>query len=131
MNILEQAGPALRILRRRAGMTQKEVAEAAEISKNLLSNWETGTTAPSLNSLDKTLKVLGADLLDLHNTVRLLQGMPAEHPPAEGLGVGILPANLEDRQAQLLAQAPEVVRWVIELLRTIQAPIPAPREEER
>lgn len=132
MKIAERTGPALRMLRRRAGMTQREVAETAGISKNLVSNWETGSTGPSLNSLDKVLGVMGANLLDLHNTMRLLQGLPAETPSpsaaagASGLAVGRLPVDREDRQAQLLARAPEVVLWVLELLRTIQ---PSPWDE--
>ena len=76
MALTDEVGKALRFLRKRRAMTQKAVAEAADISKNLLSNWETGTTAPSLSSLEKVMAVLNVDLLELYNTMNLMAGKP-------------------------------------------------------
>ena len=120
MKIAVDTGRAIRILRKRASKTQKEVAEAAGISKNLLSNWETGTTAPSMESLEKVLTVLGADLLDLHNSIALLQGRPTDHPPSIAVDLTRLSLDGQGRQAQLLARAPEVLLWVLQLLDTLQ-----------
>ena len=120
MSFQEDVGPAIRILRKRAGKTQKEVAEAAGTSKNLLSNWETGTTLPSVSSLEKTLAVFDADLLELHNTIRLRQGLPAEHPTPATVDLTRLPQPGDARLVQLLARAPEFVLWVLQLLHAFQ-----------
>jgi transcriptional regulator with XRE-family HTH domain len=80
MALTEEVGKALRFLRKRRAMTQRAVAEKAGISKNLLSNWETGTTAPSLSSLEKVMGVLRVDLLELYNAMNLMAGKPFREP---------------------------------------------------
>jgi len=70
MALTTEIGPALRHLRKRRKMTQRSIGDAAGISKNLISNWETGATAPSLASLESVMEVLGIDLLDIHYAMR-------------------------------------------------------------
>jgi transcriptional regulator with XRE-family HTH domain len=78
--IAPHLGPALHHLRRGRGLTQTAVAEAAGLGKNLISNWETGVTYPSLSKLDKILAgALDADLPALHNALLLLNGKSAEN----------------------------------------------------
>ena len=59
-------GSALRRLRMSKGQRQFETAEAAEITKAMLSAYENGKRRPSLKTLDQILAALEADLGDLH-----------------------------------------------------------------
>jgi transcriptional regulator with XRE-family HTH domain len=76
-SILTGLGPALRWLRDRRGRKQYQVANAAGITKGMLSAYETGRQRPSLDTLDKVLETLGCDLNDLHNALRIVNGEPA------------------------------------------------------
>lgn len=56
----------LRYFRLRAGMTQKELAEASGISQAVVSRIENGKDYPSIDTLEKLCKVLyikAADIL--------------------------------------------------------------------
>ena len=75
-SILTGLGPALRWLRDRRGRKQYQVANAAGITKGMLSAYETGRQRPSLDTLDKVLDTLGCDLIDLHNALRIVNGEP-------------------------------------------------------
>jgi transcriptional regulator with XRE-family HTH domain len=66
---LEGIGRALRLLRLRRGRKQFEVAAAAEITKAMLSAYETGKRQPSLKTLGCLLDALDADLADLHRAL--------------------------------------------------------------
>ncbi len=125
MSFLDGIGPAIRLLRKRSRMTQKDLATAAQMSKNLLSNWETGATHPSVPNLERTLGVLGADLLDLHNTIQLLHGRPARRrkgPNPISQVQESIPSSGSTRLIELLEKAPEVTLWVLQLLSTLQDP---------
>ena len=66
---LDSVGRALRLLRLRRGRRQYEVAAAAEITKAMLSAYETGKRQPSLKTLGSLLDALEADLADLHRAL--------------------------------------------------------------
>lgn len=68
---LSGLGPALRRLRMRRGQRQFETAEAAAITKAMLSAYENGKRRPSLKTLDQILAALEADLGDLHAALTL------------------------------------------------------------
>ena len=74
--ILNGLGQALRWLRDRQGKKQYQVAEAAGITKGMLSAYETGRQRPSLKTLEKILDTLGCDLNDLHNAIQIINGRP-------------------------------------------------------
>jgi transcriptional regulator with XRE-family HTH domain len=76
-SVLDGLGQALRWLRDRQGKKQYQVAEAAGITKGMLSAYETGRQRPSLETLDKLLGTLGCTLHDLHNAVEIVNGRPA------------------------------------------------------
>jgi transcriptional regulator with XRE-family HTH domain len=82
-NVLEKVGPALRWLRERQTRKQYEVAEAAGITKGMLSAYETGRQRPSLDTLEKILGTLGCDLGHLHRALRVMQG-DLQEPGSEG-----------------------------------------------
>jgi transcriptional regulator with XRE-family HTH domain len=75
-SVMDGLGQALRWLRDRLGKKQYQVAEAAGITKGMLSAYETGRQRPSLETLDKLLGTLGCDLHDLHNAIQIVNGRP-------------------------------------------------------
>lgn len=62
-------GGALRRLRIHRGYKQYEMAEAAGITKAMLSAYETGKRRPSLKTLSQLLAALEADLGNLHRAM--------------------------------------------------------------
>lgn len=80
-SVMDGLGQALRWLRDRNGRKQYQVAEAAGITKGMLSAYETGRQRPSLETLDKLLSTLGCTLHDLHNAIEIVNGRPAAGKP--------------------------------------------------
>lgn len=74
--VLNGLGQALRWLRDRQHKKQYQVAQAAGITKGMLSAYETGRQRPSLETLEKILDTLECDLVDLHNALQLVNGRP-------------------------------------------------------
>lgn len=66
MTALEaRLGKALRRLRMRKGLTQKELAHlAGGMDNSQISAYERGAELPALRTLDRLLRVLGVDLVD-------------------------------------------------------------------
>ena len=129
--VLNGLGQALRWLRDRLGKKQYQVAEAAGITKGMLSAYETGRQRPSLETLEKLLSTLGCDLNDLHNAIQIVNGRPTSMRPgrlsAEGqpgresgfpdlysvLGQNEpLPAELERAFGQLLDGFHKLIRYM-------------------
>lgn len=76
MSIFNGLGRALRWLRDRQGKRQYQVADAAGITKAMLSAYETGKQKPSLDTLEKILAALECDLNDLHNALQIVNERP-------------------------------------------------------
>ena len=76
MSIFHGLGRALRWLRDRQGNRQYQVADAAGITKAMLSAYETGKQKPSLDTLEKILAALECDLNDLHNALQIVNERP-------------------------------------------------------
>ena len=76
MSIFNGLGRALRWLRDRQGKRQYQVADAAGITKAMLSAYETGKQKPSLDTLEKILAALECDLNDLHNSLQIVNERP-------------------------------------------------------
>lgn len=76
MSIFHGLGRALRWLRDRQGKRQYQVADAAGITKAMLSAYETGKQKPSLDTLEKILDALDCDLNDLHNALQIVNERP-------------------------------------------------------
>lgn len=60
-----QFGRRLRMLRRQRDMTQEQLAEAAGISVDMLSNIERGVNAPSFETLEKLSQALNVSVSEL------------------------------------------------------------------
>jgi transcriptional regulator with XRE-family HTH domain len=52
-------GPAIRLYRERAGLTQAELAEMAGVNRTYLSNLESGSQTEQVRRILRILKVLG------------------------------------------------------------------------
>jgi transcriptional regulator with XRE-family HTH domain len=76
MSIFQGLGRAIRWLRDRQGKRQYQVADAAGITKAMLSAYETGKQKPSLDTLEKILSALECDLNDLHNALQIVNERP-------------------------------------------------------
>ena len=92
--MFENVGYTLTFLRELSELSQKELADRAAIGKGQLSKYENGRELPKLDSLEKILKVLGADFelfaatlatVD-HYAARLKTGRPPS-PPSPRLPV--------------------------------------------
>lgn len=66
---LSEIGAALRRLRMQRGLRQYEAADAAGVTKAMLSAYETGKRRPSLKTLDRLLAAMDAHLGDLHRAL--------------------------------------------------------------
>lgn len=67
---LDHLGPALRLIRRRRGLRQCDMAERAGITRSMASAYERGRRLPSLRTLDALLDALDADLGVLQRAIR-------------------------------------------------------------
>ena len=76
MSTFQGLGRALRWLRDRQGKRQYQVADAAGITKAMLSAYETGKQKPSLDTLEKILDALDCSLNDLHNSLQIVNERP-------------------------------------------------------
>ena len=85
MRIFDHLDRALRHLREGRRTRQYQIAEAAGITKAMLSAYETGKQKPSLETLDKLLEALGCDLIDLHQALAIFQNGPPGDPPRSHL----------------------------------------------
>jgi transcriptional regulator with XRE-family HTH domain len=77
MPVARQIGAAIKWLRERCGLRQKELAAKAKITTGMISSYETGKQRPTLGTLEKILKALGADFCDLHCAEEFVHGRPA------------------------------------------------------
>jgi transcriptional regulator with XRE-family HTH domain len=150
-SVLDGLGQALRWLRDRLGKKQYQVAEAAGITKGMLSAYETGRQRPSLETLDKLLGTLGCTLHDLHNAIEIVNGRPAVGRtsvlPSEGavarwrergfpdlytvLGqTDPLPPDLERAFGQLLDGFHQLVRYMHATIVELPRQLPPPPEND-
>lgn len=63
-------------LRRRAGMTQKDLADAMEVSQSCVSMWETGASWPSASTLPRLADLLLCSIDDLYQYTPGEEGAP-------------------------------------------------------
>lgn len=80
-------GDLIREARRRAGLTQRELAARAGTTQSAIARWEAGRSAPSFDNVRRLLRLCGFDLLvqlepyddsDLAQAERLLALTPEQ-----------------------------------------------------
>lgn len=84
---MRDIGKNIRSLREKKGMTQEALAEALFVTRQTVSNYETGRSRPDLDMLVKIAQVLEADVN------QVLYGLPADQDrsqEARRLGIGCL-----------------------------------------
>jgi transcriptional regulator with XRE-family HTH domain len=75
LNAFSHLGPALRMLREKAGLTQVTVAERTGIAQNRLSRYENGKQVPDLPTLDRLLSCYEVDVERLGQVLKDVQGI--------------------------------------------------------
>jgi transcriptional regulator with XRE-family HTH domain len=93
MSTFQGLGRALRWLRDRQGKRQYQVADAAGITKAMLSAYETGKQKPSLDTLEKILDALDCNLNDLHNSLQIVNERPEAIRRMSGRDGGWVPGR--------------------------------------
>ena len=90
-------------LRKGKGLTQLELAEALNVSRQAVSRWEVGTAVPTLDNLIFLSRLYGVPLDDLIQSGAPAPAAPAEAPPdipappppkAGGLRIPLVPLLL-------------------------------------
>lgn len=74
LSIFAGLGPTLRRLRRLRGLSQREVARAAGVTRPMISAYERERTLPSVETLDRLLATLGTSLEELGRFLRERRG---------------------------------------------------------
>ena len=57
-----RGGHIIREARRRAGLTQQELAERLGTTQSVITRWETGKRSPTFDTVVKTVRACGLDL---------------------------------------------------------------------
>lgn len=106
-------GAALRLLRGRKSLKQYHLADAAGVTKGMLSAYETGRQRPSLDTLEKILNSMGCDYADLQDALLAIQGSsPPQRDPRVAFPTSeIAPDNeATDRERRLGRALLEIAR---------------------
>src|SRR5262249_5165002 len=130
MPIFQGLGRALRWLRDRQSKRQYQAADAAGITKAMLSAYETGKQKPSLDTLEKILAALDGDLNDLHNALQIVNERPEAIRKAGGGKSGAWQLYRRDRQEEG-GDEEEVISSGVILYRVLGVDHPLPPEEEQ
>lgn len=108
-------GEKLKALRIKNGLTQKELADRAELSKGYISLMERDLTSPVLESLENILEILGTSLTDFFNSPKqekIVYGKGdvfAKEDSENGVTINWLVTDAQDKQMEaiLVELAPE------------------------
>jgi transcriptional regulator with XRE-family HTH domain len=139
MSRFENVGKALRLIRERQGLSQKDLAAKAGITSAMLSNYETGEKKPSIDSLGKVVEALGLYMGKLDDALDMVNDRPLKRdrlgyaieaasglPGAEGLDVrGFLgaevqlPPDLEKGFVEMIAGFRHIARYLYSQMRDV------------
>ena len=64
--VMKSGGEFIREARRRAGLTQQELAERLSTTQSVIARWETGRRSPTVETLYRAVRACG---LDVHITL--------------------------------------------------------------
>lgn len=90
-------GHLIREARRRAGLTQAELAERISTAQPNVARWESADMSPSVDVLTRVIQACGLDLL-----VRLVPREAGEWTRVEDSNQGTSSASLEERLEKLV-----------------------------
>jgi transcriptional regulator with XRE-family HTH domain len=95
MDSLEAVGPALRALRKAAGLTQQQLADDSKVGFSMISGYERGSEKPQLATLLRLLDAMGLDLFALAEAMDVARGRvpPVRSGAARAAWVGLFLRN--------------------------------------
>lgn len=67
----------IRVIRKRAGLTQAQLAERAGVNQHHISRWETGQVRPGRENLERVADALGVLPWELHLAQELVERQKA------------------------------------------------------
>lgn len=112
-NLYRQVGKRVKAHRKLARLTQDQLAQKANLSVHYLSRIETGSAAPTLDSLERVAEALGAQIGEL------FQFRKGEAQEAKGL-LHQIQRLLKNRRPEELRMARNLVGQIVELLPPIK-----------
>lgn len=87
-------GEKIFVLRKRLGLSQEDLSNSLNVSRQSISNWETGTANPEINKLPLLAETLGVsvdflldescDMTDLDSKIHHEESEKANDPPEPG-----------------------------------------------
>jgi transcriptional regulator with XRE-family HTH domain len=122
-SVFDGLGRVLRDLRIEKGFTQVELAERAEISKSMLSLYETEKSKPHLNTLERLVAALDVSLVEVARRMEeaSLREPSTRRGPKGKAPRASLPGNPHEEAA---AAVVEVLHLVAALIRSALPPEP-------
>ena len=87
MQPFDGLGSALRLIRIRKEMRQKEVAALASVTPSMLSSYETGKRKPELSTLERILVALEVELRELVDMIEEVQAARLRDRPPEEMAL--------------------------------------------
>jgi len=99
-----RGGDLIREARRRAGLSQAELAERAGTAQSGIARWESNTTSPSLDDVRRLIRLCGLDL-----EVALVPYDDSDMAQAERL-IGLTPGERVMRHQRVIKQLEAVRR---------------------
>lgn len=91
----------IRDVREKAGITQEELAEQMEVSRQTISRWETGATRPSADKLARLSQVLGVSA----DALLGVESVPTAETPVEAPAETPAPVSRRNRGFLVLLAA--------------------------
>lgn len=109
--VITNGGELLASLRQKAGLTQKELAEKAEISRSMVAQLEIGERRPSQKLIRELCRAMGASVEDEHQLLLAYDFSPSGETPEQIKALLRADKNLNpdqvDRIANLVREAYE------------------------
>ena len=81
MGEFNKLGEALKVLRIKTGMKQREVGAKAGVTPAMISTYETGKAIPLIPTVESLLEAMGFDRFDLLNALEVANGRPQRNFP--------------------------------------------------
>lgn len=78
--VREEVAKNLLFYRKKAGLTQRELAEKLGVKNTAVSNWESGNNSVDIETLFKASKIFGVSLADMYGQYSTLDPAPAPAP---------------------------------------------------
>lgn len=131
MGEFNNLGEALKVLRTRTGMKQREVGAKAGVTPAMISTYETGKAVPLIPTVESLLDAMGFDRFDLLNALEVANGRPqrsfpeadSDHTSSEVLtSLGV--EGLTEEEEQVFLQTIQAVCWTLQLGRRAVGALP-------